>query len=222
MRVSRFIRTFGVMAIAALLIVSVVGPATAHSGRNFGAKVNPNIQPSNSNDGVNCGNEPVVALPCTFVMREAFGFGGNRRHETKASRNGVIKKIKLIASAPGSFRLQIAKVKGGQNKAKIVRNGPKIEYEGQPPFVDPDSVDPESLATKPSDNHTFVVEVFKVNIPVKKGQSLAVRTRRTHAMRCQSGGGATLTFQKPLPVGGSFRKTTGTEGCFMLIKATMK
>lgn len=205
MRSTRFITTLGVMVVVALLVVSAVGPAASHGGRWLGAKLTTNTQPSNSSSGINCGNEPTVAEPCTFVMREALGYSGNRRHETKAPRNGVIKKIKLIASTAGSFRLQIAKIKPGTMKAKIVRNGPRINYLGQP--------DP---------NAPYLIETFKVNIPIRKGQSLAVKTKRLRAMRCNSGGAATLTFQKPLKVGGKFRQTSGTEGCFMLIRAILK
>ena len=205
MRSGRFITTLAVMVVVSLLVISAVGPAASHGGRWLGAKLTTNTQPSNSNEGINCGNDADVAEPCTFVMREALGYSGNRRHETKSPRNGVIKKIKLIASAPGSFRLQIAKIKPGTTKAKIVRNGPKINYKGQP---DPDA--------------PYVIETFKVNIPIKKGQSLAVKTRKLRAMRCNSGGGATLTYQKPLKVGGKFKQTSGTDGCFMLIRGILK
>ncbi len=204
MRLVRLTITLSVMALIAMLVVTTIGPAVSHSGRKFEALLDKNTQPSNANPPQVC--KFGETFRCTWVMPEAFRTPGARRHSAKAPKSGVIKKIKLIAAAPGSFRLQIAKIKPGTLKAKIIRNGPKISYQGQPDPIEP-----------------YVIETFDVNIPIKKGQSLAVRTKKLSALRCSSGGRATLVFYNdPLPVGGKFRKATDTEGCFMLIRAIMK
>jgi len=111
---------------AALAVLAVmIAPATSMAAPvKFGSKLNPTVQPSNSLPGLGCGE---VAGPCTFVQNEAYGRpdGGEL-----APKTGTIKKIRLIAGGPGSFKLQIAKVKRstlfGTNEAKVVASDETI------------------------------------------------------------------------------------------------
>jgi hypothetical protein len=190
-------------AIAALALT--IAPATASAAPvKFGSKLNPTVQPSNSLPGLDCGE---VAGPCTFVQQEAYGRpdGGEL-----APKTGTIKKIRLIAGGPGSFKLQIAKVKRstlfGTNEAKVVANGPRISYLGQ---------------TEANDEAgSYRVETFDVSVPVKKGQQLALKGNITSMVRCSSGGDNTLIYTPPLA--SAFRPATNTDGCWILMEAVIR
>jgi len=191
-------------AIAALALALI--PATAMAAPvKFGSKLNPTVQPSNSLPGLRCGQE--AAGPCTMVQQEAYGRpdGGEL-----APKTGTIKKIRLIAGGPGSFKLQIAKVKRstlfGTNEAKVVANGPRISYQGQTEAND--------------ESGSYRVESFDVNVPVKKGQQLALKGNITSMIRCSSGGPNTLIYTPPL--GSSFRPATETDGCWILMEAVIR
>lgn len=193
-----------IFAALAVLAVTIV-PATASAAPvKFGSKLNSTVQPSNSLPGLGCGE---AAGPCTFVQQEAYGRpdGGEL-----APKTGTIKKIRLIAGGPGSFKLQIAKVKRstlfGTNEAKVVASGPRISYQGQ---------------TEANDEAgSYRVETFDVDVPVMKGQQLALKGNVTSMVRCSSGGDNTLIYTPPL--GSAFRSATNTDGCWILMEAVIR
>jgi hypothetical protein len=201
-------RRSGLVAAAASLAL-MVAPATglAKAPVKFGAKLDPTVQPSNSLPAHPC-NQEAPGTPCTMVQNDAYGRAGFER----APKTGTIKRIRLIAGGPGSFRLQVAKVKrstlNGTNEAKVVANGPKIAYLGQ------------DEASWESDSYR--VETFKVNVPVKKGQQLALRGNYTSMVRCSSGGPNTLIYQPPLAPRGPFAPATDTDGCWLLMEAVIR
>jgi len=190
------------IAVAAMMIAPALGAAAPVK---FGSKLDPTVQPSNSLPGLRCSQE--APGPCTMVQEEAYGRpdGGEL-----APKTGTIKKIRLIAGGPGSFKLQIAKVKRstlfGTNEAKVVANGPRISYQGQ------------TEANFESDN--YEVESFSVDVPVKKGQQLALKGNITSMIRCSSGGDNTLIYTPPLS--SSFRAATNTDGCWILMEAVIR
>ena len=193
---------FAALAVIAMTIV----PATSMAAPvKFGSKLNPTVQPSNSLPGLECSQE--APGPCTMVQNEAYGRpdGGEL-----APKTGTIKKIRLIAGGPGSFKLQIAKVKRstlfGSNEAKVVYNGPRISHQGQ---------------TEANDEAgSYRVETFDVNVPVKKGQQLALKGNITSMIRCSSGGDNTLIYTPTL--GSAFRPATNTDGCWILMEAVIR
>lgn len=199
-----FVRAGLLAAIAAvaMLIAPAIGSAAPVK---FGSKLNPTVQPSNSLPGLKCSQE--APGPCTMVQNEAYGRpdGGEL-----APKTGTIKKIRLIAGGPGSFKLQIAKVKRstlfGTNEAKVVANGPRISYQGQTEAND--------------ESGSYRVETFDVNVPVKKGQQLALKGNITSMVRCSSGGDNTLIYTPPL--GSAFRPATSTDGCWILMEAVIR
>jgi hypothetical protein len=208
-RPRKLVRRAGLAAALAGLAV-MVAPATGMAAPvKFGSLLNPSIQPSNSLPGMNCEGVVTPGPACTMVQEEAYG-----RPETGqlAPKTGTIKRIRLIAGGPGSFRLQIAKVKRstlfGTNEAKVVYTGPKISYRGQ------------TEANFETDN--YKVESFPVNVPVKKGQQLALRSNNTSMVRCSSGGQNSLIYTPPLLSGGPFRPATGHDGCWILMEAVIK
>jgi hypothetical protein len=197
-------KTLTLIAAIAALALMIVPAISAAAPAKFGSALNPTVQPSNSLPGLDCGE---VAGPCTFVQQEAYGRpdGGEL-----APTTGTIKKIRLIAGGPGSFKLQIAKVKRstlfGTNEAKVLASGPRISYQGQ---------------TEANDEAgSYRVESFDVNVPVKKGQQLALKGDITSMVRCSSGGDNTLIYTPPL--GSAFRPATNTDGCWILMEAVIR
>ena len=144
-----------------------------------------------------------------MIQNEAYGRpdGGQL-----APKTGTIRKIRLIAGGPGSFKLQIAKVQqstlNSTNKAKVVYNGPRISYAGQ--------------TEANFENDSYKVESFPVNVPVQKGEQLALRGNITSMIRCSSGGDNTLIYTPSLLSGSPFRPATGTDGCWILMEAVIK
>ncbi len=193
---------FTAVAVLAMMVV----PATAFAApAKFGSKLDPTVQPSNSLPGLRCSQEGPAT--CTMVQEEAYGRpdGGEL-----APKTGTIKKIRLIAGGPGSFKLQIAKVKRstlfGANEAKVVSNGPRISYQGQ--------------TEANFEEDSYRVESFNVDVPVHKGEQLALKGNITSMIRCSSGGDNTLIYTPPL--GSSFRPATNTDGCWILMEAVIR
>ncbi len=205
----KLVRRAGLFAALAAFAALMVAPASGLAAPvKFGSKLNPTVQPSNSLPGLECQQE-APGTACTMVQKEAYGRpnGGER-----APKSGRIRQIRLIAGGPGSFKLQIAKVKRtslfGTNEAKVVRNGPRIDYTGQ--------------TEANFEDDSYKVETFKVNLPVKKGQQLALRGNVTSMVRCSSGGANTLIYTPPLLAGGAFRPATDTDGCWILMEAVIR
>ena len=199
------LKTITATAVLALTgLALVAGPASAEAAK-FGSKVNKTVQPSNAGEAHPCPvgdylSEP--AKPCTWVMGEAYGNPGGEGSPKK----GKLRKLKLVAGEKGSFRLQIARVKPN-GKAKVVRNGPRIRYQGQPTDGDPE---------------TYRVERFKVKVPIKAGERLAIKTKKTSTLRCSSGGPNTLLFHPPLVPGSPFASPTDDDGCWLLLQGIVR
>lgn len=195
-------------AVAALALAVVPAAGTAKAPAKFGSQLDPTVQPSNSLPGLMC-QQDAPSVACTMVQNEAYGRpdGGHL-----APRTGTIKKIRLIAGGPGSFRLQIAKVKRstlfGTNEAKVLANGPRISYQGQ--------------SEANFEAGSYSVETFSVNVPVKKGQQLALRGNLTSMVRCSSGGDNTLIYTPPLFPRGPFTPASNDDGCWLLMEAVIR
>jgi hypothetical protein len=188
-------RMLVVMALGVAALMAV--PASGFAATSFGAKLNKTIQPSNSQPAQAC----VFGMPkeCTRIEMDAYNNAGHER----APKDGVIKKVKLIAGGPGHFKLQIAEAKPAKDKGRVVRNGPRIDYNGQS--------NPSSL--------TYDVESFPVHVPVEKGQYLAIKAKKTSMLRCSSGGPNQFLFQPALSPGGPFKTLSYTDGCWLLLQA---
>jgi hypothetical protein len=139
-----------------------------------------------------------------MVLNEAYGRPDGGEF---APKTGTIKKIRLIAGGPGSFRLMAVKKTSGTD-AKAVRYGQRIDYRGQV-----ESADEEG---------DYRVESFNVDMPIKKGQQLALRGSITSMIRCSSGGDNTLIYTPPLYLGGPFTPAANTDGCWLLMEAVIK
>lgn len=198
-------RRAGIIAAFACLALALVPAAgMAKAPVKFGAMLNSKVQPSNSLPGLTC-NGPETALePCTMVLNDAYGRpnGGEL-----APKTGTIKKIRLIAGGPGSFRLMaVKKINGTDALAK--RYGQRISYRGQM-----ESAEEEG---------DYNVESFDVDMKIKKGEQLALRGSITSMIRCSSGGPNTLIYNPPLYLGGYFTPASNTDGCWILMEAVIK
>jgi hypothetical protein len=209
-------RVAGGLLMAAALSATALLPVTAgHAaarqipGRkapvSFGAKLNSQSQPSNAFDGQPCEPKKVA---CTRVMTQAYRRSDPETDQV-APKNGTIAKIMIVAGVAGKFRIELAKAEVGAQKAKIVAIGPVITYNGQ--------------GTGSEDNGPpYTVETFKVNLPVKKGEFLAVQAKKISFEYCSGGGDSQFTFEPPLVLGKKYRHTSHTDGCLMLLEAVYK
>lgn len=178
-------------------------PASSMAATKFGARLTSEVQPSNASQPHTCKpDDEVAGVSCTRVLMDAYGRPG----QPNAPRSGKLKRLRLIAGAPGSFRLQIVKANAATQRAKLVRNGPRINYQGQ---ADPDA-------------ESYTVESFRVNVPVKKGQYLAIKSKETSTLRCSSGGPNQLIFTPPLSLGSPFRTAGDTDGCWLLLEGVIR
>lgn len=190
------------LAVLALALVPAAGMAKAPV--KFGALLNSKVQPSNSLPGLSCSGPENPLTTCTMVLNDAYGRpnGGEL-----APKTGTIKKIRLIAGGPGSFRLMaVRKINGTDAIAK--RYGQRIEYRGQ-----------MESAYEEGD---YDVESFPVDMKIKKGEQLGIRGSIASMIRCSSGGPNTLLYTPPLYLGGSFTPATDTDGCWLLMEAVIK
>ena len=205
---TRLARRIGlVLALGAAALM--VAPATGMAAK-FGSDLKNNdgsvTQPANSVPAHYC--DPVPGDPCTRVAVD-FGNTGAAGGNVAAPTDGVIKKIKLVAGAPGHFRLQLAKVKNlalgpGTGKAKVVEQGPRIDYGSSVNGLD------------------YEIQKFPVHVPVHEGEYLAIKAKRTSTLKCTSGSTEQLLFQPPLALGGPFEWNDADDDCTMLLQAVIK
>jgi len=199
------------LAAAFACIATMVAPAVGTAAPvKFGAKLDSTVQPSNSLPGLPCIPDVFRYHACTMVQNEAYGRpdGGHI-----APKTGTIKRIRLIAGGPGTTRIYTAKVKRStlltSKESKVVHKGPKLTYRGQ------SEANWESGA--------YRVESFPVDIPIRKGEQLAVHAPATTSMiRCSSGGDNTLIYPLTYRPKHPFNAAQGSDGCWLLVEAIYK
>jgi hypothetical protein len=209
-RTSKLVRRSGIAAIIAT-VAMMAAPAAglASAPVKFGARLNPTVQPSNSLPGLRCIADPLRHSPCTMVQNEAYGRPGGGEI---APKTGTIRQVRLVAGGPGQMRIETAKVKRATlattKEAKLVHKGPKISYEGQ---------------TEANwESGSYRVESFKVDMPIAKGEQLAIHTGDTSIIRCSSGGDNTLLYPLTYYPKHPFDAAEGSDGCWLLIEAIYK
>jgi hypothetical protein len=210
---TKLARRAGFVLALAAFVAAMIAPAASFASTpvKFGSKLNPTIQPSNSLPGLACNHFEGVTGPCTFVQNEAYGRPDGGEF---APKTGTIKRIRVIAGGPGSFRPQVVTVHHSSStllsatKAKATYTGPLFHYTGQ------------TESNWESDH--YKVETFKTNIPVKKGQQLALRGNVTSMIRCSSGGHNTLVFSPALTPASGFQGATDADGCWILMEAVIR
>jgi hypothetical protein len=134
---------------------------------------------------------------CSWVLTDAQGSGA----EEQAPRDGTIGEIRIMACAPGSFILQIARANPGAGEAKVVRTGPLINYKG--------------ASKNCNGTSNFVIEKFRVDVPVKEGDYLAVVATKVNFL--YSSGNSGLVFDPPLADGKPFKDESDVDGSGQLM-----
>jgi hypothetical protein len=206
---SSFLTMLSVLVTPLVLVGLTASPgsaATATTPTFFGAKLTTHSQPSNAQDGQSCDENGGIphGATCTWVAISAFENGS---HFT-APRTGTVKHVKLVSCKAGKFRLQLANANPSARKAKIVVNGPEISYAGQSPCGG-------------TNGDHFIVQTFKVNLKVVKGDYIAIKARSTGTLSC-SGGDGFLLYGPPLPVGGPFKKSHSGASCDLLVQLSYR
>lgn len=167
----------------ALGILSLLSIGTQASGQEvFGSKLNHQLTPPQFCD------QNDKAKVCTWLLE----IGQKNPGKTTAPRDGTIGKIRLMACSPGTLVLQVARAKPAADTARVIQSGPLINYQGD---------------QKNCKSSNFQIEEFDVNVPVRKGDFLAVVTNRV-AFLYNSGGDGSLPFFPPLPDGGPSREAS--------------
>ncbi len=172
----------------------------------FGAKLTTQSQPSNAQNGQSCDENGGIPHGswCTWVAITAFENGS---HFT-APRTGTVKHVKLVSCKAGKFRLLLARAVPSARKARIVVRGPEITYAGQSP------------CGGASGDH-YVVQSFRVNLRVAKGDYIAINARTSGTLSC-SGGDGFLLYAPLLPVGGPLKKSHSGASCDLLVQLSYR
>jgi hypothetical protein len=206
---SHVVKVLSVLVTPLILVGLTAGPGTAVTASApafFGAKLTSQSQPSNAENGQSCDENGGIphGSTCTWVAISAFENGS---HFT-APKTGTVKHVKLVSCKKGKFRLQLAKASPSTRKAKIVANGPEITYRGQSP------------CGGTSGDH-YIVQSFRVNLHVAKGDYIAIKAASTGTLSC-SGGDGFLLYAPPLPVGGHLKKSRSGASCDLLVQLSYR
>jgi hypothetical protein len=207
-RGTRLGRALVALVSAAALIALLAFAASAQALTKFGSDLRNNdgsvTQPTGNRNCQQDANALDANKPCDRVAVQFLDTGspgGNK----KAPKDGIIKRINLVSLTRGHFRFELAKVKnfhGDNGKAKIVHRGPKIDYQSS------------------VHGNDYRIQTFHVHERVHKGEYLAIRSRKTSLLKCQSGSTEQLLFQPLLPIGGPFTSNLGhTSNCTLLLRA---
>ena len=196
MRKPKFVAAWLFVAVMLVGVQSI--PASA-APVAFGAKLTRFSQPTGPEKCDQNGDIPNNAT-CTWVATTAFENGSH----FKAPKDGTIRQLKLISCVAGTFTLQIARVRPAAHQAKVVRNGPTINYAG-----DPDCGGEEG--------DQYIIQTFPVNVPVKTGDFIAARAKRLGFIH-NSGGGNTFLFAPPLAPGGAFETMDDNSSADLMLR----
>jgi hypothetical protein len=182
-----------------LLVGLPVAPASAATVR-FGAKLTRFTQPTPRETCQQVTGGP-SGTTCTWVAVQAFENGGHQR----APKNGIIGKVRIISCIGGSFYPQVARVKPGQDQARVIRTGPKLTYHK----------DTQSGGCGGSNGDNHKIQSFTVDLSVKQGDYISVRGTKVGFIH-DSSSGDTLVFRPALPTGGSYRTTSHDTGGLLI------
>ncbi len=202
-------RLIPVIATAATLSVPAIAQADTFT---FGSRLD--HEPSNSAPAHNCkedGSDDATPTCTRVATDDSFAVPGG----LTAPADGTITSFSVRAGAPGSLTLRLAQLqdfgfdqqlgsyKGLGRSAGI---GPTVNVAGKG-FDDSKDV--------PGDP----IETFAANLRVHKGDYLGLDSTSTSALYCSSGGSNQLIFATPL--NDTQQQSTKTDGCELMIQATM-
>ncbi len=195
-------RRLGLGVLLAVLMIVSIAPlsVSASTPVRFGAKLTHSTQPTPRE---RCGDTVGKSDPrtCTWVAVEAFENGG---HE-KAPKAGTIHKVRIVSCIAGSFTVQVARAKPGEDKARIVRSGPTLSY----------AKDTQSGGCGGPNGDNYRIQSFSVNFHVDKGNYIAVKGTKIGFIHNSSSGDA-LVFEPRLPTGGSYQVADESTGGMLI------
>jgi hypothetical protein len=185
-------------AIAAVTATAALAaPATGVAGEKFGTSFQGAVTPISSPQACpGGGGETCTRAPLYYDDPPHAGDVPFVPHD------GTLDKVKVMADDPGSFRLQLVKLRNGFfpfAELKVKANGPRITYQG-----------------------TGNVESFNVNVPVKEGWWLAQKARQTGALSCQAGPTNEAIVQPALALNAPFADADYYGGCTHLVQGVME
>lgn len=193
--------------LAVVLLVVAAGalaPGAAQARQTwFGSSLNHG--PANAGSPCIEGADEGTPQPvCTRTGSFYPGFSGRE----KSPRTGRVIKVRVIAQFPGRIRFKVVRLrrvaadhKSGQ--AKTIATSRWLTVRG-----------PASEDADPA------VESFTVNLPVRKGDSVAIDAKENPVEYCSDGTPGQLVFR---PVTGrTFRDSTSYVGCLLLVQARVR
>jgi hypothetical protein len=200
------------LGVAVLAFIAAPASAAHHASKGaavkFGANLTTNTQPSNSNPPHSCQHEDggLTTANCTWMMLTS-EVGAASGH-LKAPANGVITQIWVIAGHKGTFVPVVGfltGVSGDNGNGQITAHGPIIHH-----------------LSSVTSGSTYKIQKFTgLQINVKKGEVLGMKTALNSVLRCDSGSPRQLLFQPPLVVGDAPVANAGSSDCSLLIEAVM-
>jgi len=101
--------------------------------------------------------------------------------------------------------LQVVRVRQSPERSKVISTGPVINYQG--------------TSRNRTASNNFDIEEFDVDVPIVKGDSLAVIATQVRFMY-NAGSGPSIMFDPPLAEGDAFR-TTSLDSGFLMLQAEL-
>ena len=191
--VARRVGSLVALSATALLLAPATGVAGEKFGTSFQGTVTPESTPESCPGGA---GEACTRAPLYYDDPPHAG------NVPFVPHDGTLDKVKVMADDPGSFRLQLVKLKNGFfpiAELKVKAKGPRITYAG-----------------------TGEVESFDVNVPVNEGWWLAQKSRYTGAVSCEGGLTNEAIVQPALAVDEPFADADYYGGCTHLVQGVME
>jgi hypothetical protein len=196
----------GALAAMSLLALPAAGQAKSLT---FGTRLD--HEPSNSAPAHNCkedGSDDPTPTCSRVAIDESIAVPGGLR----APADGRIVRFRVRAGAPGQVTFRLARLKNAGFNQALGEYTALGKSGGVGPTV--------NVAGRGFDETGNPVESFPANLKVKKGDYVGIDSTSTSALYCSSGGPNHLIFEQPLT--GSFKQSTKTDGCELMVQAVMK
>jgi len=196
----------GASAVLGLLVVLLAAAPASAATTSFGAKLTHNSQPQDSKSS--CHSQAPGKVPnggvCTWVGLDSFENGSH----AQAPKTGTLHHLHLVACNAGSFQLQLVRLNSSQHAA-LHHSGPTIHY----------AADPRTSGGNCGgvDQNDYIVQGFNINVPVTKGDYIAVKTSALDMLHCS---GDDVQLYYPALSSSTFRSKKGDAGCDLLINVS--
>jgi hypothetical protein len=184
------------VALALAAVALLVAPAAGNAATKFGAKLGGNPNPVAWPEF--CPDEAgyCTRAPLNYEDPTHAGIGPHAPHD------GVVDKIKLVSAWGSLFIPQVVKVRGNVapiTELKVKEQGPTLIYAG-----------------------TGDIETFDVDLPIKQGERIAMRTQFAGALQCEPGIDNEAIADPLLLPSNVFTDANYYTGCTHLVQAVME